>query len=186
MPANKLLDEAERQAVAAAVRRLLAEKDPLGKRMWSQARLGGLFGISQESVRRAADPNGVGPAVRDGIYKLAKVETAEQLMRWVQRDDRPVQMRFDGSSERVGPAPPSLERTARYPEAKEAVAALVADGWQERRAKEVVGGILLDEPEERPRTALDLYRMAKQIRADEEAAARGQLPLGAQQTPDDF
>lgn len=138
MPAQKLLDPEECEAVSSAVRQMLAETDASGRRVWSQARLGSLFNVSQEAVRRAMDPNGVGPAVRDGVFSAIGASSHEELTRLLRMPKR---------------ASTHQPRE----EWQEAVAALVDDGWELRRAKEVVGSILLDEHEP---TALRLYRLA--------------------------
>jgi hypothetical protein len=142
MPAHKLVDRDECEAVSHVVRRMLDEKDERGKRVWSQARLGDLFNVSQEAVRRAMDPNGVGPAVRDGVFSAMGAASHAELTGLL-RDGALVPKRAPLHQQREG--------------WQEAVAALVDDGWELRRAKEVVGSILLDEHDP---TALRLYRLA--------------------------
>lgn len=71
---RKQVPEPERTAISQEIRRLLSERDDDGKRVWSQESLGAAAGgLSQESIRRALKPSGVGPAVRDGILKVLGV-----------------------------------------------------------------------------------------------------------------
>ena len=60
----------ERFVIASYIRDLLALRDATGRKVWTQQSLGvALNGLSQESIRRALDPTGVTPAVRDGVLK---------------------------------------------------------------------------------------------------------------------
>jgi hypothetical protein len=86
---RKQVPEAERVALSRAVVFLLDQREgPLQEHVWTQEKLGIALGISQEAARRAKNPAGVGPAVRDNLPKLMKL-TLEQIKE-----------RFGGSGER--------------------------------------------------------------------------------------
>jgi hypothetical protein len=75
---RKLVPTAHRVVIAEELRGLLAEESN-GEKKYTQASLGrALGGISQEAVRKALHPEGVGPAVRDGLLALLGV-TIEEL-----------------------------------------------------------------------------------------------------------
>ncbi len=54
-------------AIAAKICELLDERDQNGRKVLTQQFLGTAIGVSQEAVRRARNPDGVTPAIVDGI-----------------------------------------------------------------------------------------------------------------------
>lgn len=81
MARRKQVTPEERAAVSRALTALLDERDEFGRKKWSQQRLGiELGGLSQESVRRALNPSGVGPAIRDEVARFLEL-TPEELVR---------------------------------------------------------------------------------------------------------
>ncbi|HET9955908.1 MAG TPA: hypothetical protein VFQ61_15465 [Polyangiaceae bacterium] len=77
---EKVLPEAERVAIAAEIRELLALRDQFGRRYWTQASLGeACGGLSQQVIYLAQQPNRVGPAVRDALLQVLKVPMSQLL-----------------------------------------------------------------------------------------------------------
>lgn len=61
------MPETARRLVSAKIAELLDERDAHGKKKLTQARLGQLLGVSQEAARRAREPDGVTPAIVNGM-----------------------------------------------------------------------------------------------------------------------
>jgi hypothetical protein len=66
---RKQVHEKARQMIARKIAELLDERDAHGKKKITQARLGELLGVSQEAARRAREPNGVTPAIVNGMSR---------------------------------------------------------------------------------------------------------------------
>jgi hypothetical protein len=60
-----------RVAISRQIRELLSSTDgETGERLYTQQSLGAKFGVSQETIRRAQEPDGVTPAIRDAVLQL--------------------------------------------------------------------------------------------------------------------
>lgn len=71
-----------RIAVAREIQELLDERLPEGtKRRWTQTSLGDRLSLSQETIRRALNPNGVTEAVAEGIRELLGISLDEMAAR---------------------------------------------------------------------------------------------------------
>jgi hypothetical protein len=77
----------ERRAIARGLAHLLTIRDDSGRKKWSQSRLGEKVGLSQESIRRALAPSGVGPTIRDQAPILFGMTIAEIVERYGADED---------------------------------------------------------------------------------------------------
>lgn len=66
---RKQVPEEVRIAIAQKISELLDERRPDGKKVITQAALGTKLRVSQEAARRAREPDGVTPAIVDGMAK---------------------------------------------------------------------------------------------------------------------
>lgn len=162
---RRALPEHERQAVAAEIRMLLTQRDEHMRRIWTTESLGKACGdITHETIRRARDPSGVGPAVRQAILAVTG-QTMEQLMakHGVTAGGTPLPLLPDVAAER----PPMATATTpgavvhdRLVSARKVLEALEEDGFPREFARGAVGAIAIDSEWD---GELDLYRKARAI-----------------------
>jgi hypothetical protein len=170
---RKTVPDHERAAIAAEIDALLRLRDDEGDRLWTTAKLAAACDdLSIETIRKAREPSGVGPAVREAILAVTGA-SMEELMRkhGVEASDAPRLRRLDEISAAHGTATARTGTGAsaandRLLIARKVWTLLEEDGFERETARGVVGSVALEDDWE---TELDLYR---RVRAALEAASR--------------
>jgi hypothetical protein len=85
---RKQVHESARKLLARRITELLDERDNNGKKKLTQAKLGQLLGVSQEAARRARDPNGVTPAIVNGMRRAFNINVlANERVETIRKND---------------------------------------------------------------------------------------------------
>ena len=159
MARRRVVPEYEREAIAAEINALLCSRNEETGRAWTTGALGKACGnLVAETIRKAQDPDGVGPAVRDAILAITRTTMGELLAKHgIKAEGQPglPGMREVSVSRGASIASGGFDRMAI---AKRVIEALKSDGIQAADARMAVGNVAFEEDWT---TEFELYRKAR-------------------------
>jgi hypothetical protein len=158
-----VLPDYERRIIAAEVAHLLTVADGrTGKRQWNTVTLGeACGGLKHETIRLARDPEGVGPAVRDGVLALTRT-TLEQLARkhGIPSPYSGAPTASEQTTTAVSAAGPTMVIPDKVLSAKNVLEALERDGLSRQAARQAVSEVIFDQEWV---SEAELYRQARAL-----------------------